>query len=100
MTNSDNEQNHKKAVTDASKLFGTPIKPYNVIGEALQRITDDSKDLNAIAPQLPSAVTQPNFQWPDFAAFTRAPCPSGRAHAGHQPRQRPSSPPGQTHDPA
>ncbi len=70
MSSSDSVDERNRAVADiASRLFGTDISEREVIGETLERITNQLKDVNAILPELPAAVMRSRYTWPDFAAF-------------------------------
>ncbi|MFZ6720227.1 DEAD/DEAH box helicase [Undibacterium sp. Ji49W] len=53
----------------ASKLFGVSLSEQDVIGETLERVTDQLKDVVAVQPQLGAAVARPEFSWVDFDAF-------------------------------
>ena len=70
MSSADNLADRNKTVAAvASKLFGTKISEHEVIGETLERVTDPSKDVAAIRPQLAAALMKKSFAWPDFEAF-------------------------------
>lgn len=64
---------NKTVAAVASKLFGTAIAENDVIGETLERVTDQSKDLVAIRGTLHTVLHQQTFSWPDFSAFQRDP---------------------------
>lgn len=57
----------------ASKIFGTAISEHDVIGETLERVTDNNQDQAAVAPLLASAVLRESFMWSDFASFANDP---------------------------
>ncbi|QOJ08058.1 DEAD/DEAH box helicase [Nitrosomonas sp. H1_AOB3] len=67
-TGSQADRNHVVADV-ASKLFGTNISEHDVIGETLERVTNPLKDVNAIRPELPAAITREQDTWADFNAF-------------------------------
>lgn len=53
----------------ASKLFGTSITEYDIISETLERVTNPSKDIQSIKPQLKSELINQNFVWSSFDEF-------------------------------
>ncbi|WP_436395848.1 DEAD/DEAH box helicase [Acidithiobacillus ferriphilus] len=59
--------------TVASKLFGTRISGYDVIGETLERVTDPLKDASVIQAALPAAIRREHHTWADFPSFQADP---------------------------
>lgn len=54
----------KEVATVATKLFGTPVEPENVIEESLRRITDTSIRRDEVLAALPSYLKgNPSFLW-------------------------------------
>jgi len=64
---------NKTVAAVASKLFGTAISEYDVIGETLERVTDPSMDVAAIRGKLKALLNQQQFSWPNFSAFQQDP---------------------------
>ncbi len=64
---------NKTVAAVASKLFGATVTEHDVIGETLERVTDQSKDLVAVRPVLKQSILRRNFEWQDFAAFQADP---------------------------
>ena len=63
-----------KTVAEVStKLFGTSITPDDVIGETLERVTDKSKDIEAVKPFLKERVLVSSFEWSNYDQFTKDP---------------------------
>lgn len=70
MSSSGSQADRNQTVADvASLLFGTPIAALDVIGETLERVTNPSRDVHAVKPQLKPALAKPEHAWADFAAF-------------------------------
>jgi superfamily II DNA/RNA helicase len=70
MTTEGDESVQRQAVADvASTLFGVPVRPADVIGETLQRVTDPAAIADQALRQRISNPTPPE----DFAAFTNDP---------------------------
>ena len=67
------EDQNKTVAEVASKLFGAPITAHDVIGETLERITDDTLDLTAIRPLLAARITAGKHEWQGFDDFRRDP---------------------------
>jgi len=53
----------------ATKLFGTTITEHDIIGETLERVTNPSKNIESVKPQLKSEILSQNFKWPSFEIF-------------------------------
>ena len=67
-------EDQNKTVADvASKLFGTTVTAHEVIGETLERVTDESLDLAAVKPSLPARIACSRYNWPTFDDFRRDP---------------------------
>ena len=57
MSSSGTQDDRDQTVGDvASLLFGTRITPLDVIGETLERVTNPSRDVHAVKPQLKAAL--------------------------------------------
>ncbi len=70
MSNSGSLAERNRVVAEvASRLFGTSISEREIIGETLERVTNQLKDVNAIRPELPNAIMRSQYTWSDFAAF-------------------------------
>ena len=70
MSSTDNLADRNKTVAAvASKLFAAKISEHDVIGETLERVTDPSKDVDAVRSQLKSAISAKEYAWPDFENF-------------------------------
>ncbi len=67
------EDQNKTVAEVASKLFGAPITAHDVIGETLERVTDDTLDLTAIRPLLAARITAGKHEWQGFDDFRRDP---------------------------
>ncbi len=67
------EDQNETVAEVASKLFGVQITAHDVIGETLERVTDDTLDLNAVRPLLAARVAAGRHDWRDFADFRRDP---------------------------
>ena len=67
------EDQNKTVAEVASKLFGTEVTAHDVIGETLERVTDDSLDLNGVQPLLPARLQASEHKWPNFDDFRRDP---------------------------
>jgi Lhr-like helicase len=57
----------------SSKLFGTQVTEHDVIGETLERVTTQSKDVAAIKHLLKSEVFREEFSWSSFEEFQDSP---------------------------
>lgn len=57
----------------SSKLFGTKITEHDVIGETLERVTTQSKDVAAIKYLLKAEVLKEEFSWSGFEEFQDSP---------------------------
>ncbi|GHU35497.1 DEAD/DEAH box helicase [Betaproteobacteria bacterium] len=74
MSSAGSQTERNKTVAEvASKLFGVPLSEQDVIGETLERVTDKSKDVAAVRPELATAVARPDFSWGGFEAFQSDP---------------------------
>src|SRR5690606_7748481 len=74
MSSADNLTDRNKTVAAvASKLFGTQITEFDVIGETLERVTDSTKDVNGIRRHLQSALSRTTFNWSNFEEFRKDP---------------------------
>jgi superfamily II DNA/RNA helicase len=74
MSTTGSVEDQRKTVAEvASKLFGTTITSHEVIGETLQRITDESLDLEAIRPLLSERLSRKVHSWASFDDFRRDP---------------------------
>ncbi len=70
MSSTGTQADRNKTVAEvASKLFGTTITEHDVIGETLDRVTNQAKSVDAVKPYLKSALSQASFSWPSYAAF-------------------------------
>lgn len=67
------EDQNKTVAEVAGKLFGAPITAHDVIGESLERVTDDTLDLTAIRPLLAARITAGKHEWRGFDDFRRDP---------------------------
>ncbi|MHB9800486.1 DEAD/DEAH box helicase [Pseudomonas sp. MT3] len=74
MSSSGSQADRNRVVAEvASKLFGTTISEHDVIGETLERVTNPLKDVSAIRPELPAAITRGQDIWANFDAFRNDP---------------------------
>ena len=74
MSSTGSNEDRKKVVAEvASKLFGQPIPPENVIGETLERATNPHLSLKAVSPQLAGSVNRSQFAWATTEAFANDP---------------------------
>jgi Lhr-like helicase len=76
MSSTGTREDQNNTVADiATKLFATEpaLTAHDVIGETLERITDTSKDIAIIRPQLAQALKRPELIWGDFDEFIRDP---------------------------
>ena len=74
MSSTGTQADRNKTVADvASLLFGASITEHDVIGETLERITNPSKDIQAVKPLLKLALLKEAHHWPDFFAFSDDP---------------------------
>ena len=64
---------NKVVASVASKLFGTSITENDVIGETLERVTNQSKDVASVRSQLKAEITKGDFQWSSFTEFQNSP---------------------------
>jgi Lhr-like helicase len=70
MSSTGTQADRNKTVAEvASKLFGTTITEHDVIGETLDRVTNASKDIEAVKPFLKAALTKTGFSWASYADF-------------------------------
>lgn len=67
------EDQSKTVAEVASKLFGAPITAHDVIGETLERVTDDTLDLTGVRPLLAARVAAGKHEWQGFDGFRRDP---------------------------
>lgn len=74
MSSTGTNEDRKKVVAEvASTLFGQTVPPENVIGETLERVTDQSRGVAAIKDQLAPRLAATSFAWPDLASFASDP---------------------------
>lgn len=74
MSSTGSQADRNRVVAEVtSKLFGTRISDQDVIGETLERVTDPSRDVNAIRMELPAAIARKQDIWADFRAFQNDP---------------------------
>ncbi|TRW90334.1 DEAD/DEAH box helicase [Candidatus Methylobacter oryzae] len=74
MSSSGSKDDQKKTVAEvASKLFGTQVSIHDIISETLERVTDPSKDIDAIKPYLLESVSRTSFAWSKFEDFQKDP---------------------------
>ena len=74
MSSTSSQEDRKKTVSDvATKLFGQPIPPSNVIDETLERATNRHLSLDAVKSQLKQALSRPEFQWDSLKSFANDP---------------------------
>ena len=74
MSSTGTQADRNKTVADvASKLFGTLVTEQDVIGETLERVTNPSKDVQAVKPLLKPALDRSEFIWSDFSDFSDDP---------------------------
>ena len=76
MSSTGTVEDRNKTVADVStKLFGAKpaITTHDVIGETLERVTDNTKDVDGIRPYLLGSVVSDSFEWKDFEAFKHDP---------------------------
>lgn len=70
MSSAGTEADRNKTVAAvASKLFGTSITEYDVIGETLERVTDPFRDVAAIRAHLKDRLAQEAYSWASFSEF-------------------------------
>jgi superfamily II DNA/RNA helicase len=67
------EDQNKTVAEVASKLFGAPITAHDIIGETLERVTDDTLDLTAVRPLLAARIAAGKHEWQGFDDFRRDP---------------------------
>jgi superfamily II DNA/RNA helicase len=67
------EDQNRTVAEVASKLFGAPITAHDVIGETLERVTDDTLDLTAVRPLLAARIAAGKHEWRGFDDFRRDP---------------------------
>lgn len=71
-TGSDSDQ--KQSVAEvATKLFGQPIPPENVIAETLERATAPHLGIESVLPSLSDALKRESYSWADAADFAKDP---------------------------
>lgn len=74
MSSTGSNEDRKNVVADvASKLFGQPIPPENVIGETLERATNPHLSLSAVRPQIAASLHRKNFAWATQTDFANDP---------------------------
>lgn len=74
MSSTGTQADRNKTVADvASKLFGTLVTEQDVIGETLERVTNPSKDVQAVKPLLKASLDRSQFSWSDFSEFSDDP---------------------------
>ena len=74
MSSTGSNADKKKVVAEvATRLFGQPIPPENVIGETLERATNPHLSLQAVRPQLPASIARTKFAWATQEAFANDP---------------------------
>jgi len=74
MSSTGTVEDQRKTVADvAAKLFGTLITQHEVIGETLERVTDESLDLASVRPSLAGRMASGVHTWPSFLDFRRDP---------------------------
>lgn len=74
MSSTGTNEDRKKTVAEvASKLFGQPIPPENVIDETLERATNKHLSIQAVRPLLKAALVRSDFSWPSSEAFANDP---------------------------
>ena len=67
------EDQNRTVAEVASKLFGVPVTAHDVIGETLERVTDDTLDLTAIRPLLAARIAAGKHEWKGLEDFRRDP---------------------------
>ncbi|MFP8968487.1 DEAD/DEAH box helicase [Pokkaliibacter sp. CJK22405] len=74
MSSTGKQADRNRVVADvSSKLFGTKISEHDVIGETLERVTTQSKDVASIKPLLRQEVERDFFTWSGFDEFKDSP---------------------------
>lgn len=74
MSSSSSLDDRRRTVAEvATKIFGTPVTPHEIIEETLERVTDANLSLAAIRPQLAHRLQTSDFSWSNFDAFRRDP---------------------------
>ena len=74
MSSTGSQADRNKTVAEvASRLFGAAITEHDVIGETLERVTDPSKDVNAVKPFLKATLSRSAFSWDSYEAFQSDP---------------------------
>lgn len=70
MSSTGKQADRNKVVADvSSKLFGAKISEHDVIGETLERVTTQSKDVASIKALLKSEIEKESFSWSGFDEF-------------------------------
>jgi DEAD/DEAH box helicase/Domain of unknown function (DUF1998)/Helicase conserved C-terminal domain len=70
MSSSGTQADRNQTVADvAGLLFGTRLTALDVIGETLERVTNPSRDVQAVKPHLKPALAKVAHVWPHFDAF-------------------------------
>lgn len=74
MSSTGKQADRNKVVADvSSKLFGANISEHDVIGETLERVTTQSKDVASIKLLLKSEIEKESFSWSGFDEFKDSP---------------------------
>jgi len=74
MSSTGKQSERNKVVAEvASKLFGAKVSEYDVIGETLERVTNPSKDVEAIKTLLKNEIKKDKYQWSSFDEFKDCP---------------------------
>lgn len=74
MSSTGKQADRNKVVADvSSKLFGAKISEHDVIGETLERVTTQSKDVASIKTLLKSEIDKESFSWSGFDEFKDSP---------------------------
>lgn len=74
MSSTGKQADRNKVVADvSSKLFGAKISEHDVIGETLERVTTQSKDVASIKALLKSEIEKESFSWSGFDEFKDSP---------------------------
>ena len=60
---------NKTVAAVASKLFGTLITEHDVIGETLERVTNQTKNVDAVKPYLKASLGQKIYSWKNYESF-------------------------------
>lgn len=74
MSSTGTQADRNKTVSEvASKLFGVSITEHDVIGETLERVTNPSKNVEAVKSLLAPAAQQSSFSWKSYSDFQNDP---------------------------